>query len=157
MIRKRNAKCILGVLAAASIVCNLCGCGGRNNVEQPENAVKEDVVQGDSQGAQSGEDLDTVEPSAADDDWYMKGNVYTDDNGRRLEVFFDDEGMLGFSIDGLSMYYTTTDNFQQENNWKIYTCDDGITIIYYPGTPAHLEISDGEYAGLYEEGGDKVK
>lgn len=61
--------------------------------------------------------------------------------------------MLGFSIDGLSMYYTTVDNYQLENNWMIYTCDDGTVIIYYPGTPAHLEISDGEYAGLYEADG----
>lgn len=70
----------------------------------------------------------------------------------RREVFFDDEGMLGFAVDGLSLYFTTVDNFQQENNWMIYTCDDGTTVIYYPGEPAHIEISDGDYAGLYEEG-----
>lgn len=35
--------------------------------------------------------------------------------------------------------------------------DDGTMIIYYPGEPAHLEISDGDYAGLYEAGGDKMR
>lgn len=108
-------------------------------------------------GEQAGEDLDVIEPDAADDDWYRKGNVYTGDNGHRLEVFFDDEGMLEFAVDGLSLYYTTVDHYQRENNWRIYTCDDGTAIVYYPGEPAHLEISDGDYAGLYQEGGDKVK
>lgn len=28
---------------------------------------------------------------------------------------------------------------------------------YFPGEPAHIEICDGDYAGLYEEGGDKAK
>ena len=106
--------------------------------------------------ATSGEDLDVVVPNAADDNWYMKGNVYTDDKGNRLEVFFDDYGMIEFAVNGLSMYYTTVDNFQQENNWKVYTCDDGTMIGFYPGEPAHLEICDGDYAGIYEEGGDKV-
>lgn len=54
------------------------------------------------------------------------------------------------------MYITTVDNFQQENNWKVYTCDDGTIISYFPGEPAHIEIGDGDCAGLYEEGGDKV-
>lgn len=40
----------------------------------------------------------------------------------QLEVFFDDYGMIEFAVNGLSMYYTTVDNFQQENNWKVYTC-----------------------------------
>lgn len=106
--------------------------------------------------AASGEDLDVVVPSAADDNWYMKGNVYTDDKGNQLEVFFDDYGMIEFAVNGLSMYYTTVDHFQRENNWKAYTCDDGTMIIFYPGEPAHLEICDGDYAGLYEEGGDKA-
>ena len=190
-IGKRNGKGVAGVLIAASVVCNLCGCGGGNNAEQPENAVVEEalpaadtetavvqavgaeksaapaadtgaasaqqttepVTQGNPQNAQSGEDLDAVEPNAADDDWYRRGDIYTDDNGRRLEVFFNDEGMLEFAVDGLSMYYTVADDYQQENDWRIYTCDDGTVIIYYPGTPAHLEISDGEYAGIYEAGG----
>lgn len=60
-------------------------------------------------------------------------------------------------ISGLSLYYTTVDNFQLENNRRIYTCDGGMTIIYYPGNPVLLEISDGDYAGLYEEASDKVK
>lgn len=30
-------------------------------------------------------------------------------------------------------------------------------IVYYPGDPAHLEICDGDYAGLYEADSDKVK
>lgn len=106
--------------------------------------------------AASGEDLDVVVPNAADDNWYMNGNVYTDDKGNQLEVFFDDYGMIEFAVNGLSMYYTTVDNFQQENNWKVYTCDDGTMIIFYPGEPAHLEICDGDYVGIYEEGSDKV-
>ena len=65
--------------------------------------------------------------------------------------------MLNFTVNGLSLYFTTVDNFQQENNWKVYTCDDDTMIIYYPGEPAHLEISDGDYAGLYEAGGDKMR
>lgn len=65
--------------------------------------------------------------------------------------------MIEFAVNGLSLYYTTVDNFQFENNWRIYACDDGTTISYYPGEPAHLEICDGDYAGLYEAGGDKVK
>ena len=105
----------------------------------------------------SGEDLDKVLPSAADDEWYIKGNIYTDDKGNRLEVFFNDYGTLEFAVNGLSLYITTVDNFQQENNWKVYTCDDGTMIGYYPGEPAHLEICDGDYAGLYEAGGDKVR
>ena len=105
----------------------------------------------------SGEDLDKVLPSAADDEWYIKGNIYTDDKGNRLEVFFNDYGTLEFAVNGLSLYITTVDNFQQENNWKVYTCDDGTMIGYYPGEPAHIEICDGDYAGLYEAGGDKMR
>lgn len=153
MIRKRNGKCILNVLAVATVVCSICGgCGSQSNVNlsDTQQISEAPVVQEDTQ---AGEDLDVVEPDAADDKWYMQGNVYTDDNGRRLEVYYDDEGMLEFAIDGLSMYYTTVDNYQLENDWRIYTCDDGTVIIYYPGTPAHLEISDGEYAGLYQADG----
>lgn len=73
----------------------------------------------------------------------------------QLEVFFDDYGMIEFAVNGLSIYYTTVDNFQQENNWKVYTCDDGTMIIFYPGEPAHLEDCDGDYAGIYDEGSDK--
>ena len=97
------------------------------------------------------ENLDVVVPNPADDDWYMKGSIYTDDKGNQLVVFFNDYGTLEFAVNGLSMYFTTVDNFEQENNWKIYTCDDGTMIAYYPGEPAHLEISDGDYAGLYAE------
>lgn len=92
----------------------------------------------------------TSATQSADDKWYMQGCVYKDENGRKLEVFLDDEGMIGFAIDGLSMYYTTVNNFQLENNWRIYTCDDETVIIYYPGSPACLEISDGDYAGIYK-------
>lgn len=196
-IGKRNGKGVAGVLIAAFVVCNLCGCSG-NNAEQPENAVlkeassaadtetaviqavgaeksaapavdtadtgtasvqqtTEPVVQENLQNAQPGEDLDVVKPNAADDDWYRRGDIYTDESGRKLEVFYNDDGMLEFAVDGLSLYYATADDYQQENDWRIYTCDDGTVVIYYPGTPAHLEISDGEYAGLYEAGGDKVK
>ena len=105
----------------------------------------------------SGEDLDKVLPSAADDEWYIKGNIYTDDKGNRLEVFFNDYGTLEFAVNGLSLYITTVDNFQQENNWKVYTCDDDTMIGYYPGEPAHIEICDGDYAGIYEADGDKVR
>lgn len=111
----------------------------------------------DAENTASGGDLDVVVPDAADDDWYMKGNIYTDDEGNRLEVFFNDHGTLEFAVNGLSLYFTTVDNFQQENNWKVYTCDDGTMIGYYPGEPSHLEITDGDYAGLYEAGGDKVR
>lgn len=102
-------------------------------------------------GAQSGEDLDAEpEANATDNVWYKSGSVYVDENGHRLEVFFDDEGTIQFAVDGLSLYNTMANDFQTENDWRIYSCDDGTTVIYYPGTPAHLEISDGEYAGIYE-------
>ncbi len=117
------------------------------NTEKEASGEKSENTEKES----SGEDLDKVVPSAADDDWYMKGNIYTDDKGNRLEVFFNDYGVLEFAVNGLSMYITTVDNFQQENNWKIYTCDDGTMIGYFPGEPAHIEICDGDYAGLYEE------
>lgn len=96
--------------------------------------------------------LDVVVLNPEDDTWYMKGNVYTDDQGNQLEVFFNDYGTLEFAVNGLSLYFTTVDNFQQENNWKVYTCDDRTMIGYFPGEPAHIEICDGDYAGLYEEG-----
>ncbi len=116
-----------------------------NNTEKSPNEEHNDT-----ETATSGEDLDVVVPNAADDDWYMRGNVYTDDQGNRLEVFFNDHGVLQFAVNGLSMYITRFDNFEQENDWKVYTCDDGTMVIYYPGEPAHLEIADGDYAGLYE-------
>lgn len=149
----RNTKRALSVLIAAWMLCSLCGCESTEDANPSAGA--QSVVQTDPQDTQSGKDLDEEETGTVDDDWYRKGNVYADDNGRRLEVFFDDEGMLEFAVDGLSLYYTTVDNFQKENNWRIYTCDDGMTVIYYPGDPAHIEISDGDYAGLYEERGDK--
>lgn len=171
---KRNSKKVNGIfsiLIAVAVLSSLCGCGNGRDVNQfvsePEAAAVQTadtqqaevqyVAQDVPEEMQSGGDLDVVMPSADDDEWYKKGNIYTDDNGRRLEVYFNDEGMLEFVIDGLSLYYTMADKFQQENNWRIYTCDDGTIIVYYPGTPAHLEISDGEYAGLYEAGGDKMK
>lgn len=103
-----------------------------------------------SEDIQSDGNFDAVSSNVADDTWYKSGSVYVDENGRRMEVFYDDEGMLQFAVDGLSLYNTMANNYQQENNWRIYTCDDGTTVIYYPGDPAHLEISDGEYAGIYE-------
>lgn len=185
MTRIKNVKGILGILTVAIVLCSGCGGRGGNETDQSGSAAEsadaqatavqttdtptdttqavdmppkevQATVQDASKDIQPVEDLDVVEPDAADDKWYMAGTVYTDDTGRRLEVFFDDVGMLEFSVDGLSLYYTSADGFQQENNWKVYTCDDGTMIIYYPGNPAHLEISDGEYAGLYEAGG-KVK
>ncbi|MBD5522398.1 MAG: hypothetical protein HDR03_14435 [Lachnospiraceae bacterium] len=121
-----------------------------NNTENVINEENNDV-----ENATSGENLDVVEPDPADDDWYMKGSIYTDDKGNRLEVFFNDHGTLEFAVNGLSAYFTTVDNFEYENNWRVYTCDDGTMIVYYPGEPAHIEIGDGDYAGLYEAGGRK--
>lgn len=169
---KRNVKCTLGVWAMLTMMYSLCGCGSDTgqsaNIEEKETEQSTGIGEEETeqftgtdeeteQETQSGEDLDVVEPSTADDEWYKNGDVYTDDTGRRLEAFFDDEGMLEFAIDGLSMYYTTVDDLKQENDWKIYTCDDGTVIIYYPGTPSHIEISDGEYAGIYEAGKDKAE
>lgn len=149
----------------AIMLCCLVGCGSSDESGQTVDVVEEQEVnqvtdtgenQESGQGTASGEDLDVVVPDPADDDWYMKGNIYTDNNGRILEVFFNDEGMIEFAIDGLSAYFTSVGTCQLENNWRIYTCDDGTMIAYYPGDPAHIEISGGDYEGLYEEGGDKV-
>lgn len=176
-MKKKNVRYLMAVFTAVAMLGGLNGCGSINGNEETEQFVSEveneQIVEQDSSGGMeetalneepgntekesSGEDLDVVEPNAADDDWYMKGNIYTDDKGNRLEVIFNDYGALQFAVNGLSLYFTTADNFQQENNWKIYTCDDGTIIIYYPGEPAHLEISDGDYAGLYEAGSDKMK
>ncbi len=173
---KKNIRYLIEVLMITAMLCGLNGCGGiDSSVDTGQGAAGAEDIQAaeqDSSGGMeeaapngehddmekeaSGEDLDVAERNAADDDWYMKGNIYTDDNGNRLEVFFDDYGALQFAVNGLSLYYTAADNFQQENNWKVYTCDDGTMIGYFPGEPAHIEIGDGDYAGLYEEGGDKV-
>ena len=173
---KKNVRYLVEALMIAAMLCGVNGCSSINSsedigqsvtgvedkqiIEQDDFSEMEETVlneeHNDTEKATSGEDLDVVEPNAADDDWYMKGNIYTDDKGNRLEVFFNDYGTLEFAINGLSLYFTTVDNFQQENNWKVYTCDDTM-IIYYPGEPAHLEISDGDYAGLYEAGGDKMR
>lgn len=131
------------------------GIGSGSIGENAEGGIGGDVPQTDGQSVSgdedAGNDLDHIEPDPADDNWYMKGSIYKDSEGRRLEVFFDDEGMLEFAVDGLSLYYSSVDRVEFENNWRIYRCDDGIMIIYYPGEPAHIEISDGDYAGLYEE------
>lgn len=75
MIRKRNVKCIVSVLTAVSVVCSLYGCGSTNDGNPSENAVVEEVEPIiEAKDAQAGEDLDVVEPSAADDKWYMQGN-----------------------------------------------------------------------------------
>ncbi len=176
---KRNIRYLMVVFMAVVMLFGLNGCSINAQVEtEPivievedgqtvEEVENKQIVEQDNSGwiegtapneehsdiekASSGEDLDKVVPSAADDDWYMKGNIYTDDKGNRLEVFFNDYGVLEFAVNGLSMYITTVDNFQQENNWKVYTCDDGTIIGYFPGEPAHIEIGDGDYAGLYEE------
>ena len=174
---KKNVRYLVEAFMIAAMLCGVSGCSSINSSEDigqsvtgvedkqiieqdnfsemEETALNEEHI--DTEKATSGEDLDVVEPNAADDGWYMKGNIYTDDKGNRLEVFFNDHGTLEFAINGLSLYFTAVDNFQQENNWKIYTCDDGTMIIYYPGEPAHLEISDGDYAGLYEAGADKMR
>lgn len=35
----------------------------------------------------------------------MKGNVYTDDKENRLEVFFDDYGMIEFAVNEYTFLY----------------------------------------------------
>ncbi len=167
---KKIVRYLTGAIMAAVMLCEMSGCSGTNShedIEQSVNGVEnkqiteennsseiEETVSNkehhDTEMEASGEDLDVVESDAADDDWYMKGNIYTDDKGNQVEVSFNDYGTLEFVVNGLSMYITTVSGFQQENDWKIYTCDDGTMIIYYPGEPAHLEISGGDYAGLYE-------
>ncbi|MDE6742537.1 MAG: hypothetical protein K2J95_01510 [Lachnospiraceae bacterium] len=173
---KKNVRCLIGMFMMVIMLCGFGGCTSNDkNRDAEQNVVEvgdytivaEDIIDQaeeanlseeriEAENAASGEDLDVVVPNAADDNWYMKGNIYTDDKGNQLEVFFDDYGMIEFAVNGLSMYYTMVDNFQQENNWKVYTCDDGTMIGFYPGEPAHLEICDGNYAGIYEGGGDKV-
>lgn len=182
-MKRRNSKWVV-VSLAVLLLCSGCGRqeDTEGPVSKVENSVIQESVSTEtdtqtadiptvkdapktteeSEGqnhpgdAQAGEDLDAVpEVNAADDTWYKSGSVYVDENGRRLEVLFDDEGALQFAVDGLSLYNAMADDFQTENDWRIYTCDDGTTIIYYPGTPAHLEISDGEYAGIYESGAGK--
>ena len=114
----------------------------------------ENVPQTDGQNASvdegAGNDLDHIEPDPADDDWYKKGSIYKDSDGHSLEVFFNDEGMLEFAVDGLSLYFTSVDSVQFENNWRIYSCDDETMIVYYPGAPAHIEILNDAQV-LYEE------
>ena len=174
---KKNVRYLVEAFMIAAMLCGVSGCSSINSsedigqsvtgvedkqiIEQDNFSEMEETAlneeHNDIENAASGEDLDVAEPNTADDDWYMKGNIYTDDKGNRLEVIFNDYGTLQFAINGLSMYFTRADNFQQENNWKVYTCDDDTMIIYYPGEPAHLEISDGDYAGLYEAGGDKMR
>ena len=122
---------------------------------RPEGGyIGENVSQTDGQSVSvdegAGNDLDHIEPDPADDDWYKKGSIYKDSDGNSLEVFFNDEGMLEFAVDGLSLYFTSVDSVQFENNWRIYSCDDGTMIVYYPGAPAHIEILDDAQV-LYEE------
>ena len=180
---KIKRKYAISIFVAVIMLCGISGCGSSGSQEASaveeqdinqvidtsgtqENNKTIDIIetQENSQStpsenlsaAASGEDLDVIAPDPADDDWYMKGSIYTDESGRRLEVFFNDEGTIEFAIDGLSVYFTNVGTCQFENNWRIYTCDDGTMIVYYPGEPAHIEIYDGDYAGLYEEGGDKA-
>lgn len=141
MKERRNSKWMADILAVV-LLCS--GCGGWNGAKEPVSVAEEPVIEKNAQ--ESG-----VTSNVADDTWYKSGSIYVDEDGRRMEVFYDDEGMLQFAVDGLSLYNTMSDDYQQENDWRIYTCDDGTTVIYYPGAPAHLEISDGEYAGVYEE------
>lgn len=150
MTMKKKVSYALGVLVTAVMLCGANGCG---NAQEPSTQKTQQTGQETGSSAEAN-DLDVVEPSTEDDDWYTRGNVYTDDKGRRLEAYFNDEGTLEFAIDGLSVYITTTSNFQRENNWLVYTCDDGTMIAYFPKNsqhPATLEITDGEYAGLYRQ------
>lgn len=145
-MRKKWLKKLINALMAAVILCSLSGCGIQGNGESESTAPIENP--GEAENTAPDENSDETAP--IEDDWYMKGNVYSDDKGNRLEVFFDDEGMIEFAVNGLSLYYTTTDSFQAKDNGRVYACDDGTTIILYPGEPARLEISDGEHAGIYE-------
>lgn len=123
-----------------------------SNTEADVSQTASDTAEeNDLDQAQEESHLDQIEPDPADDNWYMKGSVYKSDNGHYLEIFFNDEGMLEFAVDGLSQYYSYVDRVQFENNWRIYDCDDGVMIVYYPGDPAHIEIYDGDLTELYEE------
>lgn len=108
---------------------------------------------GDSGEEDNEESLDVILPDHAEDNWYRRELVYLDGQGRRLEMGWDDEGAIFFIIDGLTAHVAMADHFVYENNWMVYTCDDGTYIVYYPGhagVPACVEISDGEYEGLYK-------
>lgn len=121
------------------------------NIAEP-NAAKQNTAESNTM------ELDVVEPNVADDDWYMRENIFIDDKENRLEVSFDDYGMLYFAVNGLTLYSAEADNFQQENNWRVYICDDDTTmIIYYPDEPARLEIQNGDCAGLYEISAEKIR
>lgn len=160
IISKVDDKQIATDMEDKSIVGQDSSGGTDETAQNEKNNNTENVLnekQNDAEDSASGADLDVIEPDPADDNWYMKGSIYTDDKGNRLEVLFNDHGTLEFAVNGLSVYFTTADNFEYENNWRVYTCDDGTMIVYYPGEPAHIEIYDGDYAGLYEAGGDKVK
>ncbi len=152
-MKRRKSEWVI-VFFAVLLLCS--GCGRQEDTEGSVNKVENPVIQesvsteAETQTADILMVKDAPEANAADDTWYKSGSVYVDENGHRLEVFFDDEGALQFAVDGLSLYNAMANDFQTENDWKIYTCDDGTTVIYYPGAPAHLEISDGEYAGVYE-------
>lgn len=170
MSKKNSVEFVIGALAAALAFGSFGGCG-KDSSDNDQTAIitekqptekpitsaessREDQKQPTKKTVAgeeaSGEDLDVVTPNPEDADWYKEGLVYTSENGHSLEVFFDDEGMLQFAVDGLSLYFTSADNFQLENDWRIYTCDDGTMIVYYPGNPAHVEIGSGDYEGLYE-------
>lgn len=121
------------------------------NIAEP-NAAKPNTAESNTM------ELDVVEPNVADNDWYMRENIFIDDKGNRLEVSFDDYGMLYFAVNGLTLYSAEADNFQQENNWRVYICDNDTTmIIYYPDEPARLEIQNGDCAGLYEISAEKIR
>lgn len=160
---KRSGKYFLSVLMTVLMACSLWGCGDAPQISEmeklSENTASDELTEEDSEETEADEDsnLDQIAPDPADDNWYMKGSIYKNDSGHYVEVFFDDGGMLEFAVDGLSLYYSHVDKVQYENNWRIYDCEDGTMIVYYPGEPAHLEIYDGDEPRLYEEGGDKVK
>lgn len=147
-MRKKKARDLINALMAVVILCSLSGCGIQGNGDSESAAPSENLSE--DEHAAPNEKPDEAAPIAIEDDWYMKGNVYTDAKGNRLEIFFNDEGMIEFAVNGLSLYYTTTDNYQPKDNGRIYACDDGTTILLYPGEPSRLEISDGDYAGIYE-------
>lgn len=125
---KKSVRYMMVVITVAVMSCGLNGCSSRDNENTEQTvteAVDEQIVEQDSFGgkeesalnekrndtetvlneehndiekASSGEDLDVAVPNAADDDWYVKGNIYTDDKGNRLEVFFNDYGTLEFAM-----------------------------------------------------------
>lgn len=161
MRNMKKVKRSIILTAALAAILGLTACRGQEagpgeESMQTEQNVGEDSTAEKPEGLEdAGGDGDQAAPDPAEDDWYTRGIVYKNDSGNSVEVFFDDYGMLEFAVDGISMYYSSVDRVQYENNWRLYECDGDIMIIYYEGEPARLEISGGDFAGMYEAEGEK--